>query len=148
MISIESYRAAIGKWHICCIVRPLLIDTTNGLLLMFMFYYTAIVGRCVKDKRIKKCTCLRLALLLCQLLVICGSVHPNPGPVNELQVIHVNMHSLQPHDRSNKLDELYSTLCIDEHCDICISETWLDDSIADDLVELPGYQLFRRDRKR
>ena len=28
MISIESHRAAIGKWHIFCIVRPL-IDTTK-----------------------------------------------------------------------------------------------------------------------
>ena len=113
MISIESHRAAIGKWHIFCTVRPL-IDTTNVLLLMFIFYYSVIVGRSVRDRSHKTNVCLRLAILLCLLLLICGSVHPNPGPNTDLSICHVNMRSLQPHDRSVKLDELYSTLCIDQ----------------------------------
>ena len=31
---------------------------------------------------------------------------------------------------------------------ICIVETWLDDSILDNDISLPNYQLFRLDRKR
>ena len=148
MISIESYRAAIGKWHLFCIVRPIM-DSTNVLLIMFVFYYTVIVGRSVKDRSHKTCIYFRLAVLLCLLLVICGSVQPNPGPVSDLSMTHVNMRSLQPHDRSIKIDELYGTLCLGKKCDIvCVSETWLDASIDNDLVSMTDYQLFRRDRDR
>ena len=31
---------------------------------------------------------------------------------------------------------------------ICVSETWLDRTIEDDIVSLPDYQLFRKDRDR
>ena len=34
------------------------------------------------------------------------------------------------------------------HCDIAaITETWLKESIPDAIVNIEGYQLFRRDRK-
>ena len=59
------------------------------------------------------------------------------------------MQSLKPHDRAVKLDEMHSILCVKEHYDIiCVSETWLDDTINDDDVELPGYQVFRKDQSR
>ena len=97
---------------------------------------------------------MQLALMLFLLLIISGSVHPNPGPapsppVTSLTLCHVNMRSLQPDDRSLKLDELHSTLCVNNNFDvICISETWLDDSISDDDIALPEYQVHRRDRNR
>ena len=94
---------------------------------------------------------MQLAVMLTLLLVVCGSVHPNPGPTYEncLQLCHVNMRSLQPHDSSTKLDELHSKLCIDQCFDvICVTETWLDENITDDAVALPNYQIFRKDRNR
>ena len=98
---------------------------------------------------------LQLATMISLLLIISGSVHPNPGPVVGgqpnacLTMCHVNMRSLQPHDRSLKLDEMYSLLCIDKNFDvICVSETWLDNTISDDDITLPEYQVFRRDRNR
>ena len=82
------------------------------------------------------------------ILILCGDIHPHPGP-NQLQICHVNMRSLMPGDRHVKLDDLHSTLCIENNSDvICISETWLDDTIDDSDVIIPGYQLFRRDRNR
>ena len=144
--SIESYRAAIGKWHLFCIIRPRI---ESDLLLIFIFFFSVTIGRCLKVKDTTNSICIRLALLLSLLVVICGSVELNPGPLNDLKISHVNMRSLQPHDRSTKLDEMYSTLCIEEKCDvICISETWLDHSIDDVQVNLPGYQIYRRDRNR
>jgi hypothetical protein len=85
------------------------------------------------------------------LLVTSGSVHPNPGPQHgtEIQLCHVNMRSLQPTDRSVKIDELHSTLCIDNKFDvICVSEIWLDKTIPDSDVALHDYQLYRNDRNR
>ena len=116
--SIESYRAAIGKWHLFCIIRPRI---ESDLLLIFIFFFSVTIGRCLKVKDTTNSICIRLALLLSLLVVICGSVELNPGPLNDLKISHVNMRSLQPHDRSTKLDEMYSTLCIEEKCDvICI----------------------------
>ena len=90
-----------------------------------------------------------LAFIVLLLLIISGSVHPNPGPDKDLTICHVNMRSLQPHDRSCKLDELYSKLCLEKEYDvICVSETWLDDSIPDSDVVLTDYQIFRKDRNR
>ena len=148
MIPIESYKAAIGKWHLFCLIRPL-IDSASGLLLMFLFYYIVISGGSSREKERKNYVCFRLALLLTMLLVICGSVDVNPGPDKELRICTVNMRSLKPNDRSIKLDEMYSTLGIDKNFDIIgVTETWLDNNVDDELINLPNYQVFRRDRDR
>lgn len=59
-----------------------------------------------------------------------------------LNVCHINAQSLL-----NKIDEvrvIFENSAIDV---ICISETWLNESISDNLVSLNGYKLFRSDRK-
>ena len=92
---------------------------------------------------------LETSYIIVFVALICGSVHPHPGPDTDLSICHVNMRSLQPHDRPVKLDELYSTLCIDQKFQIiCVSETWLDTTIENDIVSLPDYQLFRKGRDR
>ena len=46
-----------------------------------------------------------------------------------------------------KIDEVAFTMK-NHHCDIAaITETWLKESIPDTIVNIEGYQLFRRDRK-
>ena len=40
-------------------------------------------------------------------------------------------------------------LCIDKKFEIiCVSETWLDNTISHDVVKLDGYQTYRKDRNR
>ena len=57
-------------------------------------------------------------------------------------IAHLNIRSLLP-----KLDELGHTMsqnCIDI---MTISETWLHQNIENDIIQIPGYKLFRQDRK-
>ena len=83
------------------------------------------------------------------IIIQSGDIEKNPGPARSLLINHINAHSLCPSDRSKKIDEIYSSLCIREAVDIiCISETWLHASISDNDVSLPDYQLFRKDRVR
>ena len=86
------------------------------------------------------------------LLLRSGDVEKNPGPAapaakslksKSLSVIHVNTRSLLRH-----FDDI-ATLVANEHPHIlALSETWLDDSVSDAEVLLPGYSLFRFDRNR
>ena len=92
--------------------------------------------------------------MLFMVLITCGSVHKNPGPGKQddssiLYICHVNMHSLCLDDRSTKLDEMHQTLAVDQKFSIIgVRETWLDESISDNDVTLPNYQIFRNDRNR
>ena len=91
-------------------------------------------------------------IYLTLLLLICGDIHTNPGPVfdDTLSICHLNVNSLYVRSDPNpsyKLDEIYSIYCIEKKCTIiCLSETWLNPSIPDTNIELPGYDLYRRDR--
>ena len=60
-----------------------------------------------------------------------------------VHVMYYNVRSLLP-----KLDEL-KAICATSIPDIvCVFETWLDNSILDNEVTVPNYQLFRLDRNR
>ena len=52
----------------------------------------------------------------------------------QIHIIHYNARSLLP-----KVDELRAVCVADI---ICIVETWLDDSISDNDLSLPNYQLY------
>ena len=138
-MSITQYRAAIGRWHLFTICRPRKTKTHHKhklgeSLLAFITNTRPLL--------------LLLLMLSFTLLLKCGDVEKNPGPVKSLVVNHINAHSLCPSDRSKRLDEIHSTLCVTETVDIiCISETWLQPNISDNDVSLQDYQLFRRDRK-
>ena len=59
------------------------------------------------------------------------------------------MHSLQPQERQIKIDDMYNTLCHEKQFDIiCVTETWLDKTIDDEEINMPSYQVFRKDRNR
>ena len=61
-------------------------------------------------------------------------------------LVHICKHLCRS---SNKVDIMYSKLCIEKSFDIiCISETWLDDSVSDDEITLDGYSLYRKDHNR
>ena len=83
------------------------------------------------------------ALLLCH-----GDIEINPGPKkfkkNSLFVCHWNLNSLSAHNFS-KLTQLKAHISIYKHDFICLSETYLDSSILDSLLEIDGYDLIRSD---
>ena len=90
---------------------------------------------------------------LLDLLMLCGDIHSNPGP--RFSLCHTNVQSLAPSgtgshvaDRANfKLDEIETTLVNTHKFDfIGISETWLDNTILDESIKIPGYTLMRKDR--
>ena len=83
------------------------------------------------------------ALLLCH-----GDIEINPGPKklkkNSLSVCHWNLNSLSAHNFS-KLTQLKAYISKYKHDFICLSETYLDSSIPDSLLEIDGYNLIRLD---
>ena len=68
-----------------------------------------------------------------------SDVHRNTG----LKLAHINARSLYP-----KLDEIRE-IVIKSNIDIlCISETWLDNTILNSEISIPGYSIARNDRNR
>jgi exonuclease III len=86
------------------------------------------------------------------LLVVSGSIHPNPGPFVDLSICHIIARSLYTFDndlKSNrtKLDEIESVLCLQYRYDIiCISETWLKSNISCEDIKINKYTVYRKDR--
>ena len=82
-------------------------------------------------------------LLLCH-----GDIEPNPGPKklknNSLSVCHWNLNSLSAHNFS-KLTQMKAYISMYKHDFICLSETYLDSSTPDGLLEIDGYNLVRAD---
>ncbi len=62
---------------------------------------------------------------------------------NSLSILYFNARSIVP-----KFDELCAVVEVNNPDIICIVETWLDTSILDSEVALPGYHLHRFDRNR
>ena len=83
------------------------------------------------------------ALLLCH-----GDIEINPGQKkfknNSLSVCHWNLNSLSTHNFS-KLTQLKAYISIYKRDFICLSETYLDSSVPDSLLEIDGYDLIRSD---
>ena len=89
-----------------------------------------------------------LFYVLCLLILLSNDIELNPGPKqsDQLSILHVNVNSIlvQP-----KLLEL-SALTNEYHFDVIgLCETWLDDSIPNDRLLIPGYsEPLRKDRNR
>ncbi|XP_045107676.1 uncharacterized protein LOC123515047 [Portunus trituberculatus] len=60
-----------------------------------------------------------------------------------LHIIHINSRSLM-----NKLEEVRLLALKTNAAVMCISETWLDDSVTNNEIEISGYQVIRKDRNR
>jgi hypothetical protein len=86
------------------------------------------------------------------LLVISGSIHPNPGPFVDLSICHINAMRLYAFDKDlksnrTKLDEIESVLRLQYRYDIiCISETWLKSNISCEDIKINNYTVYRKYR--
>ena len=90
-----------------------------------------------------------ITLLYIFVLLLCnGDSKPNSGPKklkkNSLSVCHWNLNSLSAHNFS-KLTQLKAYISMYKHDFICLSETYLDSSTPDRLLEIDGYILVRAD---
>ncbi len=84
----------------------------------------------------------QIHLIITFLLMCCGDIHPNPGPIqlNELKIIHLNVRSIR-----DKLDILQAEL--EQYDIICLTETWLHAKIKTSDIIIPGFHPpFRKDR--
>ena len=124
MISVQQYRAAIGAFY--------LVSSS----VRFLF---------------RQCVCGWWSWLrfISFLLLLCGDIHPNPGPnlnkpSHNLNIMHVNLNSLTVEP---KLDEL-STITLDYNIDIlAISESWLTKDDCNDDIQIPNFlNPIRKDR--
>ena len=126
-VSLEIYRAAIGLF--------------NGKIFS--------ISKVFKPFSLCKfqCGCLFvLVTLLGLLILLSGNVEINPGPSNDLSlnIGHINARSLRSED---KFEEIVS-LVLDLKLDIfAVSETWLNDSVSADSLQIPSFSpMFRLDR--
>lgn len=97
---------------------------------------------------------INIAVLL---LITCGDIHPNPGPVpnsSHLTVLVLNAQSLKSLDRKvNKIQDLQNILYTDCPHVVSICETWLfpeEDPIngtkSSDILNPSIYNIIRKDR--
>lgn len=134
-----QYRAAIGCWHArSCSIRSICKIASSNVLYVsaLTFSLNMLFG-------------LRPSLYICLLLlIVSGDVHPNPGPIlpDGIRTCHVNARSLL---KPGRLDELYLELCCLHNFDLIgISESHLSTSIPDSDINIPNYNVMRRDRNR
>ena len=77
-----------------------------------------------------------------------GDIELNPGPrklkINSFSIFHWNLSSLTTH-KFSKLTQLIAYNLICKHDFICLSETYLDSSVLDNLIDTKGYKLVRND---
>lgn len=66
---------------------------------------------------------------------------------NKLNVCHINVQSLCARQFS-KFEELKMTFCGSNIDIVCMTETWLDDSITDNMIAMNGFNLLRNNRNR
>ena len=86
-------------------------------------------------------------------LLVCGDIHPNPGPIsstgnssvsdscpNCLGILHLNIRSMR--NKLNFIESFANDVDI-----LCLTETHLDPSITDDQLAIDNFnQIFRKDR--
>ena len=90
-----------------------------------------------------------ITLLYIFVLLLCrGDIESNPGPKklkkSYLSVYHWNLNSLSAHSFS-KLTQMKAYISMYKHDFIYLSDTYLDSSTPDSLLEIDGYILVRVD---
>ena len=136
---------SIGIFHLKCLSK-------NRLSLSDKFFWAVVYPNLFFN-----------IVVLPKLLIISGNIESNPGPalppVNKnFSVCQMNARSiLAESDNLNFLDGLpppklceFKTFVRDQNFDIvAITETWLDNTIPDEVLKTSGYStIFRRDRNR
>ena len=79
------------------------------------------------------------------ILKLLGNIEPNPRlKTNKFSIFHRNLNSLSAHSFS-RLTQWKAYNSIYKYDFICLSETYLDSSIPDNLINIEGFKLVRSD---
>ena len=143
-ICVDAWRAAVGLWynHQCKLPRSRAPKQP-------LFRFHSLIP-------IPKSVLLLITIYIVSLLLICGDIHPNPGPpptkapARPLSFCHLNARSiLTSNDTGPRLHHIEQELVNDQKFDVlAVTETHLSKDIPDHDIALPNYQLFRKDRNR
>ena len=141
-VSLMQWRAVIGIFN-CCFIGfsktcNLAKNVTTMLEILFLCYHY------FESLHIF----LLIFLYIFSFLYCHGDIELNPGPrklkKNVLSICHWNLNSISAHNFS-KLTQLKAYISTYKHDFVCLSETYLDSSIPDNLIEIEGYNLIRAD---
>ena len=143
MVNLLQWRAVIGFFsclssamscHVCNLTKNF-VSMFGVLLLCWHHFESAFI----------------FLLTLVYMFIILqghGDIEPNPGPrelkTNNFSVCHWNLNSLSAHSFS-ELTQLKAYNSIYKYDFICLSETYLDCLIPDNLIDIEGYKLIRAD---
>ena len=142
-VSLSQWRAVIGIFncrssamscHVCNLTKN--IVSMFEVLLLCRHYF--------------ECAFIFLLTLVYIFIILQyhGDIEPNPGPrnlkTNYFSVCYWNLNSLPAHNFS-KLTQLKAYNSIHKYDFICLSETYLDSSTPDNLIEMEEYKLIRAD---
>ena len=159
-ISIDSWRSAIGLFHPNTTMKnlkklyiPSHLFYQEGFLNLYSKREWAKFLHANKSssKALSARTNFIAMSLIIHMLLICGDIHPNPGPTyTDLSICHTNIRSIKSRDKNWYLykllhvkNELANNFDI-----ITLSETWLKASDKSSLFSIKNYQRpFRRDRE-
>ena len=75
------------------------------------------------------------------------SFHPRLRPSHSVSVSHIKIGVLNINRLRHKIHNLWTEIARHDLMVLCLCKTWLDETVSDGEVAIPGYRLFRRDRK-
>ena len=88
------------------------------------------------------CSNLNVIGILFLILLECGDIETNPGPtlINNLIFFHSNVRSLLAKRSDEKIAELQLMATEHKINVLSLSETWLNNSVPEELLTLTGFQ--------
>ena len=139
-VSLDQWHAVIGTFNCGSLF------TTNSHSIRITGSFICFLLICILHK------CLYISLLtllyIFSFLLCNGDIESDPGPQkskqNSLSICHWNRNSLSAHNFA-KLMQLKAYNSIYKHDFICLSETCLDSTTANNMPEIEGYNLVRAD---
>ena len=167
-IDVAQWRASIGKFNKLEVMGKLsrfslkqcfldsllgfliscqrLFDLSTDIILLFMVSITmltlAALRVCLLNKYLTM-SFLKNLWWLALIVLLSGDVHENPGPGN-LKILHWNVNSISTDNFIRKtLIEAYNVTT--KYDVIAITETGLHSNTSNDVLEIEGYSLYRRD---
>ena len=143
MVSLFQWRAVVGifnsrssaRSYLVCNLIKNFVPCFEILLFCWRYFQSAFI--------------ILLTLIYIHIFLQCHrDIELNQGPrklkINSFSICHWNLNSLAAHNFS-KLTQLIAYNSIYKHDFICLSETYLDSSIPDNLIDIEGYKLIRAD---
>ena len=147
-VNLVQWRAVIGIFN--SRISGIFINKRYNIIinLISMFETLLLFYHYVKGVYITIITLLFFFFFFFALLLCHGNIEINPGQKklkkNSLSVCHWNLNSLSAYNFS-KRTQLKAYISTYKHDFICLTETYLDSSIPDSLLEIDGYNLICSD---